>query len=158
MNRKNVRKRFKSYLVSLNKDLMERYKIKQESKCSKMIQKAPKFFQQQQSKSLMKTDNLYFFKFIRTMQIPSLCHTHTVPERSRLKEFFKSIGSRLVAKVKDSSEPVLSRICKKSLVLFPTTTAETFNICLNLKNLNSEGKDGIANNFVKFFSPNTSET
>ena len=81
----------------------------------------------------------------------------TIPEPSELNEFFTSIGSKMDAKMKHSSEPVLLRTCKETIFLF-LITAEIFNICSNLKNSKSEGKNGIPNKFVKFFSPIILET
>ena len=40
---------------------------------------------------------------------------------------------------------------------FPKLTTGIFNICSNLKNSNSEGKDGVPNKFLRFFIPTISE-
>ena len=61
---KKLQKFFKNYLVSKNVVLLEGYK-KQKSMCNKMIKKAKKLFQQQQSESLVTKDELNSFKFIR---------------------------------------------------------------------------------------------
>ena len=116
----------------------------------------------------MTKDNLNLFYYTRRYRTPLFSQTHTFPEPSVLNDFYASINSKMDEKIKHSGEPVLSRTCKTSIFLFPTTAAEIFNNCLNLKNATSEGKDvknatsegkdGFPNNFVKFLTPNISKT
>ena len=138
-------------LVSKIRDLLER--LIKKIKVQQNDQKSENVVSTKQSESSMTKSKLNFFKYIRTKQTPSFSQTHTIPELSKLIEFFATIGIKMDAKIKHSSEPVLSGKCKKTLFLFPAATTKTFNICSFLKYSNSEGKDNFPNKFVKFFSP-----
>ena len=98
-------------------DLLERYK-KRPTKCSKLIKKAKKLFQQQQSESQMTKDENNFFKYVRKKQNPSFSQTHTIPEPSELNLFSTSIGGKMESKNKDSSEPVSGKHVKNRYSFF----------------------------------------
>ena len=79
-------------------------------------------------------EKLKYFKYVRRKQTPSFSQAHTIPEASKLNEFFTSFDSEMYAKIKHRSEQILSRTRKKSIFLFDIINTEIFNSCSNLKN------------------------